>query len=245
MKKRIVSILLVLSMTVGVCACGKGEGKKEEASNDTSVVAENEVDEEETDTDEMTDAENEHPEWLGHLYTENNFGYSMWITNIEYGAAGYGYECLGEAKEDAEKIYITQYSGEVGDERQLEEIDMSSYQSSEDIFELLVPNFNPEIFDTKGFGYTMTDYSVEILETKEINGVQMTKYEGILNVVFDFSEGGFSEITNYEYPFVAYGIAAKNTPVLVTCIDQSEDQRYHEEWLTKIDEMVATFKDAE
>lgn len=243
MKKKIVSMLLVLSMVMGVCACGKEGGTKEETSNDTDVVVETEVDATESESESVV--ESEHPEWLGHLYTENNFGYSMWITNIEYGSVGYGYQCLGTAEEKTEKIYITQYSGEVGDERQLEEIDMSTYQSSEDIFDLLAPNINPEIFDTKGFGYTMSDYSVEIIETKEVNGVQMTKFEGIMNVVFDASEAGFTDIENYEYPFVAYGIAAKNTPVLVTCIDQSEDQRYHEEWLTKIDELVATFKDAE
>ncbi len=137
----------------------------------------------------------------------------------------------------SEVIYVTQYSGEVGDEEQLERIDMSQYNDSTNIFELLIGNIDHELYG--GMGESLVDYSVEIIDTKETNGVEMTKFEGEIKTYYKYTQ------KEYIYPVVAYGIKSNKTPILVCCIDRTKDSSRHEYWVEKIDDVVSTFKDGE
>ena len=143
MKKQFLSAILIFSMALSFCACGSinngssdeqggvenSEDYIKEAGTDDGVTQDN------ADANKET-VEEERPDWLSHLYEDPFFDWSIWITNIDWKAAGYGYQCRGtlEQEWETEHIYLTEYCGEVGDDRQLEEIDLSQYQSSEDIW---------------------------------------------------------------------------------------------------------------
>lgn len=164
----------------------------------------------------------------------------MWLP-VDYNEdVGYGHAAYDESSSNifySEITYVTQYSGEVGDEEQKERIDMTKYNTSSDIFDLLIGNIDTELFS--GYSYSLKDYSVEAIETKEINGVEMTKFEGSITVYNDLLE------MDYTYPVVAYGIKASETPVLICCIDRTKEQNRHAYYVDKIDEIAATFRDAE
>lgn len=241
MKKKMVSTLLTLSMALGLIACGKENSINNGNSNDTSVVVENEVDATEAAVEEQGDSLNiQAADWLDFPYKDKYFGFSMMLPSDACRDAGYGYQCWINGDNKGEIVYITKYSGEVGDDFQKENIDMSTYSSTENIFDLLAANFEHE--SVIGGDYKLVDYNVETLETTTINGLEMTKFQGELDVVNDY----IGE-TYYTFPIVAYGINTEKTPVLVCCIDRSstdsDGESTHEEWITKIDDIVATFEE--
>ncbi len=244
MKYKLAILLSGLLLIGNLCACGEstsvGENDSEKSVSQTVENEKKEDFEEEKKSDESSELS--YPEDLAYRYTENRFGYSINLLNDYNTEAGYGYTSYEAIdgklnRVTSEVIYITQYSGEVGDEEQLERIDMSKYEDSTDIFDLLIWNIDHELY--AGMGENLVDYSVETVETKEINGVEMTKFEGEIKTYYvDMDQ-------EYTYPIVAYGIKSSKTPILVSCIDRTEDFSRHEIWVDKIDAVVSTFQDAE
>ncbi len=239
MKYKLGILLSGLLLIGNLCACGESasvDGSNSETSVKQTVENEKkEESEEEKKFDESSDLS--YPEDLAYLYTEDCFGYSIRLLPYYNIAMGYGYVSYEGEMNCSEVIYVTQYSGEVGNEEQLERIDMSKYGDSTDIFDLLIWNIDHELY--AGMGENLIDYTVEIVETKEINGVEMTKFEGEIKTYFKYTD---EELT---YPIVAYGIKSSKTPILVSCIDRTEDSSSHEIWVDKIDDVVSTFKDGE
>ncbi len=244
MKCKLAILLSGLMLIGNLCACGEStsvDGSNSETSVKQTVENEKkEESEEEKKFDESSELS--YPEDLAYRYTENRFGYSINLLNDYNTEEGYGYVSYEAVdgklnKVTSEVIYITQYSGEVGDEEQLERIDMSKYGDSTDIFDLLIWNIDHELY--AGTAENLVDYSVETVETKEINGVEMTKFEGEIKTYYKYTD---EEII---YPIVAYGIKSSKTPILVSCIDRTEDFSRHEIWVDKIDDVVSTFKDGE
>lgn len=176
--------------------------------------------------------EREIPEGLDKLYKDIDFGFELYITGHDDSPVvgnGLFYE---EPHASCEMIAITKYAGDVGDHEQKERIDMSRYKDSTDIFDLLIANISEEYF------YGGLDvYDMPAIETKVINGYEMTKFEGTVTFYADGYEGG--EVC----PAVAYGIKAKSTPVLVCCVDRSDNKDRHAYWVNKIDDVVSTFKE--
>ena len=157
-------------------------------------------------------------------------------TDGENSRIGYGHiakEAYGSTfrSEACLNVFVTQYSGDVGAEEEQELIDMSQYHSSADIFQVLSPLIQHQFFS--GHSTKEISYDVDTLETTTINGFEMTKFEGEMDYV-----DAWGEIT---YPIVAYGIAGTETPVLVCCIDLTEDQSRYADWVDKIDEVVSTY----
>ena len=180
--------------------------------------------------------EADYPEGLDYLYTENHFGYSLRLPDGENSTVGYGHvakEQYGSQfdRVSCEQIFVTQYSGDVGAEEEQELIDMSHYHSSADIFQVLSPLLEHQFFS--GLGYAEIIPEVETLETTTVNGFEMTKFEGTVTC-----SNEYVEVT---YPLVAYGIAGTETPVLVCCVDKTEDRSRHADWVDKIDEVVSTY----
>lgn len=245
MKKKIVVLFGVIMLIGSLCACAENTSANEsesQVSGQQNVVKEEQNESKEEANNTAETSATDYPEGLSHLYTENRFGYSIRLLPDYNTEKGYGYASYEAvdgklSRVTSEVIYVTQYSGEVGDEEQLERIDMSQYEDSTDIFDLLIWNIDHELFSA--MGENLIDYSVEIIETKEINGVEMTKFEGEIKTFYvDLKE-------EYTYPIVAYGIKSSKTPVLVSCIDRTEDFSRHEIWVDRIDDVVSTFQDAE
>ena len=164
----------------------------------------------------------------------------MWLLpyyNEDLGCGHASYEAVNGELDPiyCEAIYITQYSGEVGDDVQKDLIDMTQYTDSTDIFDVLIKNIDHEFFGATV--WSLVEYSVEVVETKEVNGLEMTKFEGTITADHRYEDD------NRTFPVVAYGIKAKDTPVLVMCIDKTKDQSRHEIWVDKIDILVDTFRD--
>lgn len=242
----------ILSITVSallLCGCAKNESSFESEINNT-------VDSESvTSDDNIISTEINEKYWIAHRYREDQFGYSICVPDINYGIQGFGYISIDgeegntELGRENEVLYITQYSGDVGDERQKDRVDMSQYTSSTDILDLLIKNMNIELFcfadvPSSG-GFSLVDYSYDTLETSYINGVEMTKFEGEICVLFKGMESIGVEDREYPYPFVAYGIKSSKTPILVLAYDTTPGSVMHEEWKSKIDDVVATFEDCE
>lgn len=175
-------------------------------------------------------------------FTDYDYGFKMYVTGF-HRDAGYGDAYLERDTWASELIYITKYAGDVGDEGQKERIDMSQYKDSTDIFDLLIGNIYDDIWDY--YDIEIVNYEVDILETKEIHGYEMTKFEGKLDTLRDRGTNWESKKT---YPIVAYGIKANTVPILVCCIDQTDqinDSSRHEYWVDKIDDIVSTFREGE
>lgn len=254
-KKKIVVLLCCFMVTAMLVACGNaGADVGVTASSDADVMQESTSREEAASTEEEEQAVlsddrwayaqvAEAPEGLNDYYVEDKFGYSVYLPKAFNQTEGYGYSAhvpkINSTEQtdisDCEVIYVTQYSGEVGDDEQKERIDMSQYEDSTDIFDLLIGNIEHELW--AGLGFLLEDYSVEILETKEINGIEMTKYQGVLNVGYDLSEDW-----KWTYHITAWGIKAEGTPVLICAVDTTEEQSEHEYWAEKIDDIVETFR---
>ncbi|HIW81417.1 MAG TPA: hypothetical protein H9742_07865 [Candidatus Acetatifactor stercoripullorum] len=232
MKKKGLLLLGMMLLAGSLSACqGTEEGQASAVQGGNAVTAE-------TDVQVSGEAEEEadYPEGLDYLYTENHFGYSLRLPGRENSTVGYGHV----AKEQYEggfrsaaclNVFVTQYSGDVGAEEEKELIDMSQYHSSADIFQVLSPLIQHQFFS--GLSVKEISYDVDILETTTINGFEMTKFEGEMDYV-----DAWGEIT---YPIVAYGIAGTETPVLVCCIDETEERSRHADWVDKIDEVVSTY----
>lgn len=192
------------------------------------------------ETEESTEKERETsenpdstiPEGLDKLYKDIDFGFELYITGHDDSPVvgnGLFYE---EPHSSCEMIAITKYAGDVGDDEQKERIDMSQYEDSTDIFDLLIANISEEYF------YGGLDvYDMPAIETKVINGYEMTKFEGTVTFYADEEQDG------WVFQAVAYGIKAKSTPVLVCCVDCSEAKDRHAYWVNKIDDVVSTFKE--
>ncbi len=244
MKCKLAILLSGLMLIGNLCACGESASVGESNSDtDVKQTVENEKDADlEKDTKSEEVSELNYPEDLAYRYTENRFGYSINLLNDYNTEEGYGfasYEAV-DGKLDrprSEVIYITQYSGEVGDEEQLERIDMSQYEDSTDIFDLLIGNIDHELYAASG--YSLVGSDVSIVETKDVNGIEMTKFEGTITAYQKDVQQEFS------FPIVAYGIKSSKTPILVSCIDRTKDSSRHEYWVDKIDDVVSTFKDGE
>ena len=232
MKKKGLLLLGTILLAGSLSACqGTEEGQTSAVQGGSAVTTE-------TDAQASGEAEEEadYPEGLDYLYTEEHFGYSLRLPDGENSSVGYGHvakEAYGSSFDGVrcEQIFVTQYSGDVGAEEEQELIDMSQYHSSADIFQLLSPLIEEQYF--YGFGFNEIIYDIETLETTTINGFEMTKFEGQMNFVDDWGE--------VVYPVVAYGIAGTETPVLVCCIDRTEDQSRYADWVDKIDEVVSTY----
>ncbi len=236
MKCRLAILLSSLLLIGNLCACGENNV----ANENRSVVIGTESHENKKTEESIVIPEKEEeiiPDDLGYVYTEDCFGYSINVLGNYNEALGYGFASYEGDMARSEVIYITQYSGEVGDEEQLERIDMSQYGDSTDIFDLLIGNIDAELFG--GSYYILLNTDVEVIETKEINGVEMTKFEGTMTAYHEYVQ------QECVYPIVAYGIKSSKTPILVSCIDRTEDSSSHEIWVDKIDDVVSTFKDGE
>lgn len=177
--------------------------------------------------------EREIPEGLDKLYKDIDFGFELYITGHDDSpVVGNGLFYEVPHNSCSEMIAITKYAGDVGDDEQKKRIDMSRYKDSTDIFDLLIANISEEYF------YGGLDvYDMPAIETKVINGYEMTKFEGTVTFYADEEQDG--EVC----PAVAYGIKAKSTPVLVCCVDCSDNKDRHAYWVNKIDDVVSTFKE--
>lgn len=237
MKKKMMIFLCLAVMAGSIAACG---GREDSTTQNKEQKEENK----ETGEEKNAESELDIPEGLNYLYIDPDFGYSMYIQEDYKSQIGWGYVAyVGDGSDTiyASGIYITKYAGDVGDDEQKEIIDMNKYTDSTDIFELLLPNLKIEYLQLE-IGYELEDYSVDIVETKVIAGVEMTKFEGKLDVVAD---PGKEWERRHTYPIVAYGIKTKKTPVLVCFVDRSKDSIYHEYWVDKIDDVVSTFREGE
>ncbi|HIW81416.1 MAG TPA: hypothetical protein H9742_07860 [Candidatus Acetatifactor stercoripullorum] len=232
MKKKGLLLLGMMLLAGSLSACqGTGEGQASAVQGGNAVTAETDV-----QTSGEAEEETDYPEGLDYLYTEEHFNFSLRLPDGENSSKGFGHiakEAYGSSfdRVNCEQIFVTQYSGDVGAEEEQELIDMSQYHSSADIFQVLSPLIEAQYFSGRAF--TEISYDVDILETTTINGFEMTKYEGQICYVDSLGE--------IIYPFVAYGIAGTETPVLVCCIDRTEDQSRHADWVDKIDEVVSTY----
>ncbi len=232
MKKKGLLLLGMMLLAGSLSACqGTEEGQASAVQGGNAVTAE-------TDVQASVEAEEEadYPEGLDYLYAENHFGYSLRLPDGENRTIGYGHiakEAYGSGFDSVrcEQIFVTQYSGDVGAEEEQELIDMSQYHSSADIFQVLSPLLEHQFFSGLGFSEIIPE--VETLETTTINGFEMTKFEGTVTC-----SNEYVEVT---CPLVAYGIAGTETPVLVCCIDETEDRSRYEDWVDKIDEVVSTY----
>ena len=237
MKKKGLLLLGMMLLAGSLSACqGTGEGQASGAVQEENAVTA------ETDVQASGEAEEEadYPEGLDYLYTEEHFGYSLRLPDGSNGSIGYGHnakEAYGSQFDRAAclNVFVTQYSGDVGAEEEQELIDMSQYHSSADIFQVLSPLLEHQFFSGQGFSEILPE--VEILETTTINGFEMTKFDGQVTAVIDLGDRKYE----YTYPLVAYGIAGSETPVLVCCIDRTDDQSRYADWVDKIDEVVSTY----
>ena len=232
MKKKGLLLLGTILLAGSLSACqGTEEGQTSAVQGGSAVTTE-------TDAQASGEAEEEadYPEGLDYLYTENNFKFSIRLPDDSNAAKGYGHvskEAYGNQFDRAAclNVFVTQYSGDVGAEEEQELIDMSQYHSSADIFQVLSPLLEHQFFS--GLGYAEIIPEVETLETTTVNGFEMTKFEGTVTC-----SNEYVEVT---YPLVAYGIAGTETPVLVCCVDKTEDRSRHADWVDKIDEVVSTY----
>ena len=222
--------MILLAGSLSACQ-GTEEGQASAVRGGNAVTVE-------TDAQASGEAEEEadYPEGLDYLYTEEHFNFSLRLPDGENSSIGYGHvakEAYGSTFRSAAclNVFVTQYSGDVGAEEEQELIDMSQYHSSADIFQVLSPLLEHQFFS--GLGYAEIIPEVETLETTTINGFEMTKFEGTVTC-----SNEYVEVT---YPLVAYGIAGSDTPVLVCCIDETEDRSRHADWVDKIDEVVSTY----
>lgn len=238
MKKKMMIFLCLAVMAGSIAACGSETGNRSDKEKPGTEVSRGETDNSEKEA-ENSSAKVTPPEGLGMPFTDNDYGFKMYVTGFQQ-AAKHGAAYLERDLWASELIYITKYAGDVGDEGQKERIDMSQYEDSTDIFDLLIDNIHYDIYD--GYNKEVVNYEVDILETKEINGYEMTKFEGKLYTVTDRGKNWEYEAA---YPIVAYGIKADTVPILVCCIDQTKDSSRHEYWVDKIDDIVSTFREGE
>lgn len=237
MKKKMMIFLCLAVMAGSIAACGSETGNRSDKEKPGTEVSRGETDNSEKEA-ENSSAKITPPEGLGMPFTDYDYGFKMYVTGFAKDA-GYGAAYYEIDRYDTELIYITKYSGEV-DEEQKERIDMSQYEDSTDIFDLLIDNIYYDYY--KSYPTEIVNYEVDIIETKEINGYEMTKFEGKLDTV---SYPGKKWEYKKTYPIVAYGIKANTVPILVCCIDQTEDSSRHEYWVDKIDDIVSTFREEE
>ena len=235
MKKKGLLLLGTILLAGSLSACqGTEEGQASAVQGGTAVT-------EEADVQASGEAEEkaDYPEGLDYLYTEEHFNFSLRLPDGENSSKGFGHvakEAYGTFNNAAcLNVFVTQYSGDVGAEEEQELIDMSQYHSSADIFQVLSPLLEHQFFSGQGFSEIIPE--VEILETTTINGFEMTKFTGQVTAVIDLGDSKYE----YTYPLVAYGIAGSDTPVLVCCIDETEDRSRHADWVDKIDEVVSTY----
>ncbi len=247
MKKKIVLGMGMLILLASLTSCGKtGEGKEPNvASNSTTSDIEKSKEEGSQEKKEVKKEDNEYSalaekyaEKLTFEYIENNYNYSIMMMPARHGTRGYGYRSYesvgGELNPGASgELFATQYSGDIGAEDHLELCDISKYKDSTDIFELLVPLLGAEAIS----GGDITDYTYETLETKEINGFEMTKFKGEITLHFRAVD------MDATFPFVAYGVKGTKTPVLICFYDRTEDQSSIDEWMEKIDYVASTYKE--
>ncbi len=159
------------------------------------------------------------------------------MMNYEHGTKGYGYRSYERVNGKlvmglSGELFDTQYSGDVGAEDHLELCDISKYEDSTDIFDLLVP-----LLGTEALSSEVTDYTFEVLETKEINGFEMTKFKGEITI----GDCTIDSVRNY--PVVAYGVKGTKTPVLICFYDKTPDKISIDEWMEKIDYVASTYKE--
>lgn len=173
------------------------------------------------------DKEKEIPEGLDLLYKDIDYGFELYITgHADSGVVGNGLFFEEAHNGTSEMIAITKYTAEN------EQAKLIEYEDSSDIFDMLIGNISEEYF------YGGLDvYDMPAIETKTINGYEMTKFEGTVTFYADDEDGG--EVCKA----VAYGIKANSTPVLVCCVDRSEEQDRHAYWVNRIDDIVSTFKE--
>ncbi|WP_318707997.1 hypothetical protein [Candidatus Acetatifactor stercoripullorum] len=236
MKKKGLLLLGTILLAGSLSACqGTEEGQTSAVQGGSAVTTE-------TDAQASGEAEEEadYPEGLDYLYTENNFKFSIRLPDDSNAAKGYGHvskEAYGNQFDRAAclNVFVTQYSGDVGAEEEQELIDMSQYHSSADIFQVLSPLLEHQFFSGEGLSEVIPE--AEVLETTTINGFEMTKFTGQVTAVIDLGDSKYE----YTYPLVAYGIAGSETPVLVCCIDRTDDQSRYADWVDKIDEVVSTY----
>ena len=245
MKKKIVLGMGMLFLLASLTACGKtGDGKESSAASNSASNVEKSVEEgsQEKKEDKKTDNEysalaDKYAEDFKFEYVEENFNFSIMMMWHEHGVKGFGYHSLEPVHDtlvrgNCGELYVTQYSGDVGADDHKELCDISKYQDSTDIFDLLVP-----LVGTEWKNAEITDYTYEIVETKEINGFEMTKFKGEIHTYQESIDSARI------YPTVAYGVAGTKTPVFICFMDGSEDQSSIEEWMEKIDYVASTYKE--
>lgn len=266
MKKKIMIFLCLAVMAGSIAACAERETAsdgKEQIGQSSEGTAEEEAD--------------EYPKDRFHEYIDPDYGFKVYLP-LRWDRDHYSWKTgnkepysphaafwsteYGNKLKETYYLMITKYSGDVGDEEQKERIDMSQYKDSKDILDLLIGNFasekcyyEEEIDESKKDYCRIVDYDVEILETKEINGCEATKFEGTLTYEYKFSYS--EDLDTYTICYVAYGIKTKQTPVLLLLTHYlsldylAEDQveavieAYKAGQRDYLDEIVASFREGE
>lgn len=235
MKK--LSSAIVMMLIAGIlCACGAKESVQ--GSNQqvvaTTVVASTEAVESQMPTESVAEEGA-----LTYQYTEENFGYSVDVFEGNNVEAGYGFVSYENDADDSRFIYITQYSGDIGDEEQKETLDLEFYEEAGCIgaIHTVFENIQSEILDD--LGYEMADYAIDLGDLPIVNGQEMCEGAGWV-CVQDVETG-----LDHNWPVVAYGIASEDTPIAIYYIDRSENFDNMDMMMEKIREIAATYQAAE
>ncbi len=243
MKCKLAILLSGLMLISNLCACGAKEPAQEESKSvvtSTVEVASTEAVESATTVESVPQVEPVAEEGaLTYQYTEENLGYSVNVFEGNNAKAGFGFVSYEKDTEDSRFIYITQYSGDMGDEEQKEILDLEFYEECGCIgaIDSVFDNIQREVLDD--MGYTLLDYAIDLLDVPVVNGEEMCEGSGWLCV--KHNETGME----YNWPVVAYGIANGDIPVMLSYIDTTDNFEETELMLEKIREVAATYQPAQ
>lgn len=240
MKKRVMLMLCAVGMAFSLSACqGKEEVNNTDIQNEDAGQKEviekvDDSSEESSNGDEMITVAGEEyvlADFFEHYYNDLYSRFCMNLPGFNGARAG---DSVIYAK--GMRIYIAEYSGDVENafsDWDKDNIDISTYEDSTDIFEILFPDVCNREFNSDDD----VEYTVEVVSTEQINGVEMTKFQG--EVVYSITD-----TSDETYPFVAYGIKGAKTPVLVFAYDTAQDGvSLYEDLVKIVDYMVTTYKD--
>lgn len=264
MRKKL-ALFLCLAVVMGSMAgCGEKKETSSGGKEESEIIEEGT--EEPVTKEEGTD---EYPEDLYNEYIDADYGFKFYIERkwkrdeSEDGPSPHAGVWKYEKKEGTytltqyKNLIVTKYSGDLGDEEQKERIDMSQYQDSTDILDLLIGNVGSELTSypedypyNDAWDVIVTDYDVEILETKEINGCEVTKFEGTVTFESSYRKDD-DEPDVYTDWYTAYGFKTEKTPVLLLLrqnmdiIDEEYIEDVRQELRDDLELIATTFKEGE
>lgn len=226
MKKKMIAMM---TMCLVLAGCGTGKAENLDASDVLPDYFTDAGQVEELAMNEVT-------------YMEPNTGYT--IVAPSWNGHDSSIYFHTDAMNYRKNIHVTQYSGDFGYDWTTDVVDISKHKDSTDILEVLFPQFEREDISTLPGGTWYTNLEYEILFTENINGIEMTKFQG----TFERADRMFADEENSVYSFVAYGIDASQVPVLVIGYDTHSDiEEYGETFIPELsetlDKMVKTFQD--